>query len=123
MGETLGVIWAICPFVTMFVWRFKGGSGINGFFMGLLLGPVGAVIAIFTKPLPRRQPGEVRTGPNATKICEHCHEHMRRAASVCPHCHREAEPWTFHNQRWWVNRDSGDYWFEERSRRWMKRES
>lgn len=55
-----------------------------------------------------------------TRECPFCKSAIRRDASVCPHCQRESEPWLLHDGRWWVKRDSGDYYLDEKTGAWMK---
>lgn len=73
----MGVItvgWFLCALIGAWV-----GSGKNetfgGFMLGLLLGPLGLLIAIIS--------------PGDRRACPHCAEKVLRAAKVCPHCQRE----------------------------------
>lgn len=55
--------------------------------------------------------------------CPFCKSQIRRDASVCPHCQRESDPWILHEGRWWVKRESGDYFYDEKKNSWTKLES
>lgn len=70
--------------------------------------------------------GNQRKGPandGTTRECPHCKSLIRRDASVCPHCQRESEPWRLHDGHWWVKRDDGDYYYEEKANTWIKFET
>ena len=55
----------------------KKGAGTSGFIVGFLLGPLGILIAIFSK--------------GDRKSCPYCKEWIHKDATVCPHCQREIE--------------------------------
>lgn len=52
----------------------KKGEGCGGFIIGLLLGPFGILIALFSK--------------GNRKQCPYCKELMHKEAKVCPHCQK-----------------------------------
>jgi hypothetical protein len=52
--------------------------------------------------------------------CPACKEAMRRDASICPHCRTPSEPWTFHDNRWWIVRNDASYYLDEASQTWMR---
>lgn len=93
------------------IYQNKGGSFASGFWLGALLGLLGVLIAALSTP-------GGSGGQRATRECPHCKEAMRRDASVCPHCQRNSEPWIFHENRWWVKRESGDYFLDEKTGNW-----
>jgi hypothetical protein len=68
------VIWLVCGFIAAMVGSRKGAGG-TGFCLGILLGPLGILIAVFMKG-SRRQ-------------CVYCKELIHPKATVCPHCQRE----------------------------------
>jgi uncharacterized membrane protein YeaQ/YmgE (transglycosylase-associated protein family) len=100
------------------IWKGKGGSPGTGFLLGFLLGLIGLlIVAIATPGGTAGAPGFGTAQPHLrTRECPFCKTSIRRDASVCPHCQRESEPWQFHNGLWWVHRDDGAYWLNERLR-------
>ena len=67
-------IWVACGIIAGIVAN-KKGEGCLGVIIGLLLGPLGALIAI-------------ASSGNRVE-CPHCKEMIHKAATVCPHCRRE----------------------------------
>lgn len=68
----------LCGLIAAMIGQRKGAAG-SGFLLGLLLGPLGIVIAL------------VMRGNRVA--CPHCKELVQKAASVCPHCReRLAQP-------------------------------
>ena len=53
----------------------KKGEGCTMFIIGVLLGPFGILIALFSR--------------GNRKTCPHCRELIDRDATVCSHCHRD----------------------------------
>ena len=53
----------------------KKGDGFSMFVIGVLLGPFGILIALFS--------------PGNRKTCPHCRELIDKDATVCSHCHRD----------------------------------
>jgi hypothetical protein len=108
-GVIFGVICAA-------IWSNKGGSGVSGFLIGLLLGLIGLIVVAVATP-----GGGVKAKAAASRECPHCKELMRRDASVCPHCQRDSAPWVFHEGRWWFRDAQGDnYYLDERTSQWVK---
>src|SRR6266540_877282 len=70
------IIWILCGVVAAMIGAKKGFGG-SGFVVGLLLGPIGILIAIFAK--------------GDRKSCSYCKEWIHKDATVCPHCQREME--------------------------------
>lgn len=42
------VIWIVCGAITGMLFASKGRSGLGGFAIGVLLGPVGIIVALLT---------------------------------------------------------------------------
>jgi hypothetical protein len=61
----------------------KKGKPVAGFFVGLLLGPIGVALAYLDK-------GKKSWVPDGYVACTHCLEKMREGAAVCPHCRMSA---------------------------------
>lgn len=55
--------------------RMKARS-MDGFCLGLVLGPLGVIIALLLKD-------------NTRKPCPFCKESIKKTAVLCPHCHQE----------------------------------
>ncbi len=71
------VFWLLCGVVSAMIGE-KKGEGCLGFFFGLLLGPIGIVIALLSK--------------GNRKVCPFCKELINRDATVCPKCQRDQGP-------------------------------
>lgn len=72
--EGLIIVWLICGFIAAAIGGRKGESGV-AFIYGLLLGPLGIVLAICSSG--NRRP------------CPFCKEPMQQGAALCPHCRSE----------------------------------
>lgn len=65
------IIWLLCGIVAAMIGSSKG-EGCGAFVLGLLLGPFGILIAIFSK--------------GNQKDCPHCAKRIPNKATVCPFC-------------------------------------
>jgi hypothetical protein len=89
--------WLFCGILGGSVLSNRGGSGLGGFALGLLLGPIGIIIAavwpVSQKTLEERalQVGEMMK-------CPHCAELVRPEANVCRYCGRDLTPADFVKQ-------------------------
>lgn len=72
--EGLIVFWIVCGIVAAIIGSRKG-AGCSAFIVGLALGPLGIVVAIFMKG-NRRQ-------------CPSCREYIDKDASKCPKCQED----------------------------------
>jgi thiol-disulfide isomerase/thioredoxin len=68
------IVWLICGFIAAAIGGRKG-EGVSGFFWGLLLGPFGILIVLFSR-------GNKRS-------CPFCQEQIYNKAIVCPHCKKD----------------------------------
>lgn len=91
--EFLGVFWGallvglfIMGIIGVVVARAKNRSDAEGFWFGLLLGPLGLVIVAL---LPSRSSVEAE---DSLRPCPYCAEKIQSAARVCRFCNREVEP-------------------------------
>ena len=66
--------WFLCGIVAAMIGS-KKGEGILAFLFGVLLGPIGILIALFS------------TGNRRT--CPYCKESVHKEAKVCSHCQRD----------------------------------
>ena len=67
-------IWLACGVVAALIGNRKG-EGCLAFVVGVLLGPLGILIALFSR--------------GNRKTCPHCKELVHRDASACSHCQRD----------------------------------
>ena len=81
------VFWVICGGVAAFVADSRGANPGLGFLAGVLLGPLGIVIAMFMGSDADRARKQVASG--SKKACPRCAETVQRAALVCKHCGHE----------------------------------
>ena len=81
------IFWIICGGVAAMITSSKGGSGGIGFLVGLLLGPIGIIIALFMGSDAGKVEKQVSTGQ--MKQCPRCAEAVLPAAKVCKHCQHE----------------------------------
>jgi hypothetical protein len=70
------LIWFLCA-VTAGILGAPKGIGGAGFLAGLLFGPLGLLLVLFSRG--HRRP------------CQHCRELIHRKATICPHCGRETD--------------------------------
>ena len=81
------VLWIICGVVASVIASSKGGNGLLGFIVGVLLGPFGIIIAFFMGDQAKKEEATVQQG--AAKKCPRCAELVKRDALVCKHCGHE----------------------------------
>lgn len=78
-------IWILCGIIGTLVMERKGRSGFGGFLLGLLLGPLGVIIALVLgsdqAALDRRS---IASGQQ--RKCPRCAELVKAEAIVCRHC-------------------------------------
>lgn len=74
--ELLIGFWIVCGVVGAVIAGQKNAAGA-GFFLGLLLGPLG-VIAAFAM--------------DNRATCPHCNSRLNGTPKICPQCHREVSP-------------------------------
>jgi hypothetical protein len=81
-------VWFVCALIAAAICEGKGLSAAAGFFLGLLLGPIGVIIAALLSGdetvLEQRalNSGQMRK-------CPHCAELVKWDAKVCRYCGRE----------------------------------
>jgi glutaredoxin len=118
----------------------QGGTFAGGFWWGFLLGIIGLIVVVATKPTaapaaapagpgpgpaPSPSPtaprpiGASASNPKAVRECPHCKEAMRRDASVCPHCRRDSDAWRYWEGRWWSPEGTEPpVWYDEPAGIW-----
>jgi hypothetical protein len=90
MGNTFCIIgiWLLCGIVAAYIYQRKGRSGLAAFIIGVLLGPIGVILALLSstdeKAVEKKQfaSGEM-------KKCPHCAELIKNDAKVCKFCGRD----------------------------------
>ena len=81
----LFLIWIGLGIIGSLIASGKGNSGCGGFALGVLLGPIGILIALFSsdnEKVKRQRSGD-------TKKCPYCAEYVKEDAVVCKHCGRD----------------------------------
>jgi hypothetical protein len=68
------LFWTLCAIVASIIGNKKGEAGW-GCLWGILLGPIGILIAILSD--------------GNRKPCPFCQEKVHEAATVCPHCRKD----------------------------------
>ncbi len=81
------VFWVLCGVVAAVIASNKGGSGVLGFIVGLLLGPIGVIIAFFMGNEKAAVAAQITSGDR--KKCPRCAELVQPDALVCKHCGNE----------------------------------
>jgi hypothetical protein len=78
------IVWIGLGIVGAMISNNKGNSGFGGFILGVLLGPIGLLIAFFSSD--NDQAKREKTGH--TKKCPFCAEYVKFDAIICKHCGR-----------------------------------
>jgi len=81
------IIWIAFGIVGGLIAESKGNSSFWGFILGVLLGPIGLLISLFTSE--NEEMKEKRKG-NTLK-CPYCANYIKKEATVCKHCGRKLE--------------------------------
>jgi ribosomal protein L32 len=91
----LGIVWFVCGLFAGLLYRNKGRSELLGCLGGVLLGPVGLILALVSPTnkdaLEQRERAklEEKVRKGQLKKCPHCGEFILPEASVCKHCGRD----------------------------------
>ena len=92
------VLWVICGLFAGVIASGKGLSFGAYFFVGLLLGPLGILIAAVSSRSPEAEAQRIaaveqaRTAHGTGWACPFCAEEVNSMAVVCKHCGREIAP-------------------------------
>lgn len=79
------LIWLVFGVVSSIIASNKGNSGCGGFLLGVLLGPIGLLIALFSSG----NENSTNQSKNYTRRCPYCAELVHHQAIVCKHCGRD----------------------------------
>lgn len=71
------MLWLLCALTAAYVYNQKGRSLWIGALAGLILGPIGVILALLTSKRAPALP---------TKQCPHCKTQIDWNARVCPTC-------------------------------------
>lgn len=89
------IFWLIFGVIAMAIYSKKGKSAFVGFLGGFLLGPIGILLALISKPnkevLESREKLEVqgRIVAGELKKCPYCAELIKGEAKVCRYCGKD----------------------------------
>lgn len=100
------VVWAFFGLIGGFIGYLIGqgkGQGTAGFWLGFFLGAIGwVIVAVMDGDEAYQQAkaarmaaaiGSTATAPaSPMRVCPHCAETVKAAASICRYCHRELDP-------------------------------
>ena len=105
--------WVICAFIGAGIGKSKGRA-LDGFFLGLFLGPVGIIITALLSQSDQLIANQQAAKRSQHRQCPHCKEDMKRQAGTCPHCRLQSDAWQFYDGYWWANYQ----WLDEATQTW-----
>jgi hypothetical protein len=79
--------WIVCGIAGGAIASSKGGSGAGGFFAGLLLGPIGVLMAFAMGSPAQLQNKQILAGQ--MKRCPQCAQVVPKMAVICHYCRHD----------------------------------
>ncbi len=86
----VGIIWLGCGIAAGHIHQQRGRSMETGFWAGVLLGPLGVLLALVSKPDPAGLERAALSG--GKRKCPSCAELVQAEAKVCRYCQRDLPP-------------------------------
>ncbi|HMA18192.1 MAG TPA: zinc ribbon domain-containing protein [Thermoanaerobaculia bacterium] len=85
----IGILaWLLFGIVSAIIAKKKGRSGCAWFFLGVLLGPFGLILAFAASS--EREPATPPSRSRSPRTCPSCGEPISREAAACPACEEKA---------------------------------
>lgn len=81
-------VWLLCGVIAAAIYSRKGRPGAAAFIVGVLLGPLGVLLALLSST-DTAAVERAALASGASKKCPHCGEIVRAEASVCRYCQRD----------------------------------
>ncbi|HPN69483.1 MAG TPA: zinc ribbon domain-containing protein [Saprospiraceae bacterium] len=75
-------IWICLGVIGAMISGQKGNNGCGGFALGILLGPIGLLMAFFSSDNEEAKMAK----KGYTRKCPHCAEFVKSDANICKHC-------------------------------------
>lgn len=88
------LVWLISAIVTGVIAQTKGRGGFRWFFVGVILGPVGVLLALGQDITDAEERRRARDGGTSKlyRLCPACAEIIGRSATICPVCKQSIPP-------------------------------